>query len=59
MNIISKMIIDCIWNSRADRRESLVKKVVGNYFEAFKELKQDNVSLKKALKDLKDLELAY
>ena len=53
------MIIDSIWNSRADRREALVKKVVENYFEAFKELKQDNVNLKKALKDLKDLELAF
>lgn len=42
-----------------DRRETLVKKVVKNYFEEFKELKQDNINLKKALKDLKDLELAF
>ena len=53
------MIFDAIWNSRVDRRETLVKKVVENHFEAFKQLKEDKKRLKNVLKDLKDLEKAY
>ena len=53
------MIFDAIWNSRVDWREMLVKKVVENHFEAFKQLKEDKKRLKNVLKDLKDLEKAY
>ena len=58
-NRITKMIFDAIWNSRVDRRETLVKKVVENHFEAFKQLKEDKKRLKNVLKDLKDLEKAH
>ena len=52
---MSRLIYDAIWNTRADRRETLVKKVAEKHIDSFNQLKEDYEELKKALKRLKEL----
>ena len=50
---INKMLVDAIWNVRADRRGTLVKKVTTKLFNEAQPLKEANTELRKQIKSLR------